>query len=99
MLSTDFDDVYGKAILDHYKGIALRLYTFSSIAGEDELPLHHLFRNFNQMPVMEQKALQLSHGKVLDLGCGAGSHYCFFKKKTLISQLLISQRVPLKPVN
>jgi SAM-dependent methyltransferase len=83
MLSTDFDDVYGKAILDHYKGIALRLSTFSSIAGEDELPLHHLFRNFNEMPAMEQMALQLSEGKVLDLGCGAGSHSLFLQEKNL----------------
>ena len=34
----------------------------------------YLFRNYNEMPKLEQKALQLAKGKVLDVGCGAGSH-------------------------
>jgi SAM-dependent methyltransferase len=34
----------------------------------------YLFRTYNEMPNMEQKALQLSQGRVLDVGCGAGSH-------------------------
>ena len=83
MLTPIIEDVYGKAILDYHKGIALKLSTFSSIAGEDELPLHHLFRNFNEMPATEQMALQLSDGKVLDLGCGAGSHSLFLQEKNL----------------
>jgi len=93
MLITDVDDVYGKAILDYYKGIAHRLTTFSSIAGEDELPLKHLFRSFNEMPEIEQMALELSHGKVLDLGCGAGSHSLFLQEKNLdITAIDISKR-------
>ncbi len=93
MLTTDFDDVYGKAILDYYKGRAQRLSTFSSIAGEDELPLKHLFRNFNEMPATEQMALQMAHGKVLDLGCGAGSHSLFLQEKNIdITAIDISKR-------
>ena len=34
----------------------------------------YLFRSFEQMPKLEQEALQLSKGKILDIGCGAGSH-------------------------
>ncbi len=34
----------------------------------------YLFRTYNEMPKLEQKALQLAKGKVLDVGCGAGSH-------------------------
>ena len=34
----------------------------------------YLFRNYIEMPKLEQKALQLAKGKVLDVGCGAGSH-------------------------
>jgi methylase of polypeptide subunit release factors len=32
------------------------------------------------MPVLEQKALQLAFGKVLDAGCGAGSHSLYLQK-------------------
>ena len=73
-------DVYGQAILDHYKGKKAELLTFSSIAGKDELPLSHLFRSFNDMPKLEQKALNLAKGKVLDIGCGAGSHSLYLQE-------------------
>jgi cyclopropane fatty-acyl-phospholipid synthase-like methyltransferase len=34
----------------------------------------YLFRSYDEMPKMEQRALQLAKGKILDVGCGAGSH-------------------------
>jgi len=34
----------------------------------------YLFRIYKEMPKLEQKALQLAKGKILDVGCGAGSH-------------------------
>lgn len=34
------------------------------------------------MPKLEQKALQLSKGTVLDVGCGAGSHSLYLQKKS-----------------
>jgi cyclopropane fatty-acyl-phospholipid synthase-like methyltransferase len=39
----------------------------------------YLFRNYNDMPVIEQKALQLAKGKILDVGCGAGSHALYLQ--------------------
>ncbi|MGI9532592.1 class I SAM-dependent methyltransferase [Lutimonas sp.] len=75
------DDIYGKAILDYLKGKKEVLNTFSSVAGQDELPLTHLFRSFEEMPELEQKALQLCQGKILDVGCGAGSHSLYLQEK------------------
>jgi len=81
MSENNTDDLYGKAILDYYNGQKVKLLTFSSIAGKDELPMEHLFRNYKEMPDLEQMALNLSKGKILDLGCGAGSHSLYLEQK------------------
>lgn len=77
------EDLYGKAILDHLAGEKDNLYTFSSLAGKDELPLQHLFRSYQEMPPLEQKALQCCYGTVLDIGCGAGSHSLVLQENNL----------------
>jgi SAM-dependent methyltransferase len=50
------------------------ILTETSISEEDEMSVDYLFRSYNEMPKLEQKALQLATGKTLDVGCGAGSH-------------------------
>jgi len=68
-------DLFGKAILDYQtKDASEDLITETSISEADEMPVSYLFRTYNEMPKLEQKALQLSKGNVLDVGCGAGSH-------------------------
>lgn len=77
-------DIFGTALLDYYHGNYTEdLITETNISEEDELPLPYLFRNFAEMPSIEQKALQLSHGHVLDVGCGAGSHALYLQEKGL----------------
>jgi SAM-dependent methyltransferase len=41
----------------------------------------YLFRTYNEMPKLEKKALQLAKGKILDVGCGAGSHSLYLQAK------------------
>src|ERR1035437_6027899 len=41
---------------------------------DDELPVPYLFRTFEEMPELEQKALTMAKGKILDVGAGAGCH-------------------------
>jgi SAM-dependent methyltransferase len=68
-------DLFGKAILDYQTNDASEdLITETSISEADEMPVSYLFRTYYEMPKLEQKALQLSKGNVLDVGCGAGSH-------------------------
>jgi SAM-dependent methyltransferase len=73
-------DLFGKAILDYQTGNdPQNLITETSISEEDEMEVAYLFRNYKNMPAMEQKALQLAKGRVLDVGCGAGSHSLYLQ--------------------
>lgn len=73
-------DGFGQALLDYVSGnYEDDITTYISLGEEDRLPLPHLFRDFEQMPVLEQHALQLCRGKVLDVGCGAGSHSLYLQ--------------------
>ncbi|MBC3757459.1 class I SAM-dependent methyltransferase [Hyunsoonleella sp. SJ7] len=75
-------DIFGKALLDYHNGnYSEDIITSTSISGEDILPLPYLFRDFSEMPKLEQRALELCKGKVLDVGCGAGSHSLYLQKK------------------
>ena len=36
--------------------------------------MKQLFRNFTEMPALEQEALRMSEGRILDVGAGSGCH-------------------------
>ena len=83
ILSKDKDPM-GAAILDYQKsGKAGRLRVLSSMFEEDEMPVKHLFRKVEEMPMLEQKALKLAKGKVLDIGAGSGCHTLALQEKGL----------------
>lgn len=68
-------DPMGRAIAEYHKtGKADRLRVFSPMFEEDEIPLTTLFRNYEDMPRIEQKALDTATGKTLDVGAGSGCH-------------------------
>ena len=68
-------DPMGAAIADYYKnGRAGKLRVFSSQFDEDEIPVSQLFRTYDEMPALEQEALQLASGTILDCGAGSGCH-------------------------
>lgn len=68
-------DPMGKAIAEYHKtGKAAKLRVFSPMFEEDEMPLATLFRSYESMPQIEQKALDMARRRVLDVGAGAGCH-------------------------
>ncbi|WP_027385014.1 class I SAM-dependent methyltransferase [Epilithonimonas caeni] len=75
-------DLMGKAIWDYYHNNDPEdLQTETSISELDELPVDYLFRDFDEMNKIEQKALKLANGKVLDIGAGAGSHSLYLQNE------------------
>ena len=75
-------DLFGKAILDYQTNNSPEdLITETTISEEDEMSVAYLFRSHAEMPLMEQKALELAKGKILDVGCGAGSHSLYLQNE------------------
>ncbi len=73
-------DIFGTAIKDFYtnnytEDIIVKAPDFD----DDHIPISYLFRAYQEMPLIEQKALALCNGNVLDIGCGAGSHSLFLQ--------------------
>jgi len=75
-------DLFGTALLDYQNNNYTEdIITSTSISEEDTLPIPYLFRNYNEMPPIEQKALSLVKGAILDVGAGAGSHSLYLQNK------------------
>jgi len=68
-------DIPGQALLDYQRtGKNAQIIIHSPDFEEDHIDIDYYFRSYNDMPEIEQKALKLCSGKVLDIGAGAGSH-------------------------
>jgi SAM-dependent methyltransferase len=75
-------DLFGQALLDYQNNNYTEdIITSTNISEDDILPTSYLFRSFNEMPKLEQKALKLAKGMILDVGCGAGSHSLYLQEK------------------
>ncbi len=75
-------DIFGMALIDFQNGnYSEDITTYSSLDEKDILPLPYLFRDYDAMPLIEQKALDLCRGTVLDVGCGSGSHSLYLQNK------------------
>ena len=75
MLLPKDKDPMGTAIAEYHRtGRAGTLRVFSSQFDEDEIPVEQLFRTLDEMPAIEQRALAMARGKVLDVGAGSGCH-------------------------
>lgn len=91
-------DLFGQAILDYQTNNSpVDLITETSISEEDEMSVAYLFRSHQEMPTIEQKALELARGRVLDIGCGAGSHSLYLQneKKLAVTSIDISPKAIL----
>jgi SAM-dependent methyltransferase len=75
-------DILGKALQDYQNGNYTEdITTETNISEEDALPLPYLFRDFDNMPALEQTALKYCEGSVFDVGCGAGSQALYLQQK------------------
>lgn len=76
------NDPIGQAILDYArKDFTIDHITVEAdLCDDDVIPIPYLFRTFEEMPLIEQTALQLCKGHVLDVGAGSGCHGLWLKE-------------------
>jgi len=73
--SLSLPDVYGRALTDYYYGQPTEpLWVHTSYGTREEMPVDWFFRKPEDFPTLEQYALSLCQGSVLDIGAGVGSH-------------------------
>jgi 2-polyprenyl-3-methyl-5-hydroxy-6-metoxy-1,4-benzoquinol methylase len=75
-------DPFGYAIHDFVQHNATdNIAVVSDLCEEDIMPTAYLFRDYDMMPALEQRALNLAKGRILDVGACAGSHAKHLLKK------------------
>lgn len=68
-------DPIGQACWDYVNGISGEsILVRTDIAEDEHLSPAYFFREYHEMPVQEQEALNRAKGKILDVGAGAGAH-------------------------
>lgn len=75
-------DIFGLAVEAFYKNQDVTpVQVHAKDFDIDVIPVDYLFRNYDEMPMIEKTAIDLSGKKVLDIGCCAGSHLLDLKSK------------------
>ena len=75
-------DIFGLAVSDYYRtGRNRQIHVYSDIARKEHIDSSYLFRDYENMPELEKKALDLCHGQILDIGAGAGCHSVILKER------------------
>ena len=78
------DDILGQALIDFQNKSSLgTLLVSGEILEDEEMDISYYFRDFSKMPAIEQHALSLCKGRVLDVGAGAGSHALVLQENKL----------------
>ncbi|MEQ9440341.1 MAG: SAM-dependent methyltransferase [Cyclobacteriaceae bacterium] len=68
-------DVYGQALADYFDDCPTdTLWVHTSYGTREEMPTDWFFREPDEFPAVEQYALSLCQGTVLDIGAGVGVH-------------------------
>jgi len=75
---------FEQAFTDYLNGDKKAEVIVHNSKGDDEhMLVHYFFRSYDEMPELEQIALENCTGKVLDIGAGSGSHTLYLQEKGL----------------
>ncbi len=79
-----FNDLFGKALYDFYQGrFQPPLVLHNTYGDPEEIPVEGYFFDENQISEMEDFALSLCRGRILDAGAAAGRHVMILQDRGL----------------
>lgn len=82
MRSLETTDPLELAFFDYLDGnIENEIIIHSNKADTETVAISYFFRAYSEMPLLEQKALALCTGDILDIGAGAGNHSLYLQQK------------------
>ncbi|BAB59770.1 hypothetical protein [Thermoplasma volcanium GSS1] len=81
MQTEDNEDAFGHALLDFSSGHCSYEMIETSDGKIDVTSISYYFKNYDQWPLMEQKAIEYAKGIIVDAGAGAGRHSLYLRKK------------------
>ncbi len=83
-MNTPNPDPLELAFFDYFNGDKqANILIYNDIGDMENVPVSYFFRSFEEMPLLEQKALELCRGSVLDVGAGSGCHSLVLKDRGL----------------
>ncbi len=74
-------DLFGRALWDYVNGRRRDMITWTQLSPPEILRTDYLFRDFDRMPEGERRALEMSRGRILDVGAGSGSHSLWLQEQ------------------
>lgn len=83
-------DLFGKALLAYANGDKNKFFFVDSSGNKYEHLLSKYFRDYKQFTKFERKIISLSHGNILDLGCGTGNYIPYLMKRGKVLGIDIS---------
>ncbi len=86
-------DIFGRALLDYSQQHQQPLLLHTSYGPVEEMPVEVFFRDEDDFSELEDIALALCDGKVLDVGAGAGAHSLYLQKQGF--EVISLERSPL----
>lgn len=81
-MTKKINDPVGVALLEYLDGErGKEIQVLSPDVDDDVIPVDYMFRSYDDMPKVEQQALKLARGKILDAGAGAGCHTLWLQEQ------------------
>ncbi|HEX8652485.1 MAG TPA: class I SAM-dependent methyltransferase [Pyrinomonadaceae bacterium] len=83
-MSTDHYNLHGVSLLDYLNGeTETTIAVYGELVERRDVPVRLFFREPADFPALEQRALELCRGRVLDIGAGAGCHTLALQERGL----------------